>query len=182
MWLTPGRASGRKKNVAPKLFMMADGMKNIWRKYMEKLLNVENDWDGEVDCPEVMGPHCLISEEEVAASIKGLKIGKAPGPTGVVSEMMKAAGGFGSRWMTDLINNIVKEGCIPDDWRKSILVPVYKGKGDPLVCGSHRAIKLLEQPMKVLERVLEKRIRCQVSIQQCRSPIFIQQCGLVCCT
>ena len=34
----------------------ADGMKNIWRKYMEKLLNVENDWDGEVDCPEVMGP------------------------------------------------------------------------------------------------------------------------------
>ena len=22
----------------------ADGMKNIWRKYMEKLQNVENDW------------------------------------------------------------------------------------------------------------------------------------------
>ena len=77
---------------------------------------------------------------------------------------MKASGGFGTRWMTDLINNIVKEGCIPDDWRKSILVHVYKGKGDPLVCGSYRAIKLLEQPMKVLERVLEKRIRCQVVI------------------
>ena len=41
---------------------------------------------------------------------------------------------------------------------------MYKGKGDPLVCGSYRAIKLLEQLMKVLERVLEKRIRCQVSI------------------
>ena len=63
-----------------------------------------------------------------------------------------------------LINNIVKEGYIPDDWRKSILVPVYKGKGDPLVCGSYRAIKLLEQPMKVLERVLEKRIICRMSI------------------
>ena len=23
---------------------------------MEKFINVENDWDGEVDCPEVMGP------------------------------------------------------------------------------------------------------------------------------
>ena len=66
---------------------------------------------------------------------------------------MKASGGFGTRWMTDLINNIVKDGCIPDDWRKSILVPVYKGKCDPLVCGSYRAIKLLEQPMKVLESV-----------------------------
>ena len=75
---------------------------------------------------------------------------------------MQAVGGFGLRWMTDLINNIVKEGCIPDDWRKSTLVPVYKGKCNPLVCGSYRAIKLLEQPMKVLERVLEKRFRCQV--------------------
>ena len=113
-------------------------------------------------------PSSLIIHNACNASqfLHTLKIqnSKAAGPTGVVSEMMKAAGGFGSRWMTDLINNIVKEGCIPDDWRKSILVPVYKGKGDPLVCGSYRAIKLLEQPMKVLERVLEKRIRCQVSI------------------
>ena len=93
-----------------------------------------------------------------------MKIGNETGPTSVVSEIMKAAGGFGSRWMTNLINNIVKEGCSPDDWRKSILAPVYKGKGDPLVCVSNRAIKLLEQPMKVLERVLDKRIRCQVSI------------------
>ena len=30
--------------------------------------------------------------------------------------------------------------------------------------GHTELIKLLEQPMKVLERVLEKRIRCQVSI------------------
>ena len=108
---------------------------------MEKLLNVENNWDGDVDCSEVMGPCCLNSEEEVAAPIKGFKFGKAAGPTGVVSEMMKASDGFGTRWMTDLINNIVKEGCIPDDWRKSILVSVYKGKCDPLACGSYRAIK-----------------------------------------
>ena len=77
-------------------------------------------------------------------------MGKAAGPTGVESEMMKASGGFGSRWMTDLM---VKEGCMPDDWRKSILVPVYKGKDDPLVCGSYIAIKLLDQPMKVIESV-----------------------------
>ena len=81
--------------------------------------------------------HCfLISEEEVAAAIKGFKIGKAAGITGVVSEMMKALGGFGTSWITDLVNNIVEESCIPDDWRKSIPVLVYKGKGDPLLCGS----------------------------------------------
>ena len=91
--------------------------------------------------------------------------------------MMKESGGFATRWTTDLINNIVKEGCIPDDWRKSILVLVYKGKGDPLVYVSYRAIKLLEQPMKMFERVLEKRIRCQLitcSLASCleREPLM----------
>ena len=56
---------------------------------MDKFLNVENDWDDEV---EVMGPCCLISEEEVVAAIKGLNIGKAAGPTCVVSEMINAPG------------------------------------------------------------------------------------------
>ena len=49
---------------------------------------------------------------------------------------------------------------------------MYKGKGDPLACGSYRAIKLLEQPMNVLERVLEKMIRCYVSIDN-------MQCGFM---
>ena len=74
--------------------------------------------------------------------------------------MMKTSSGFGTRWMTDLTNNIVKEGSISDDWRESIFVPVYKGKSDPRVCCSYRAIKLLEQPMKVLDSVLEKWVRC----------------------
>ena len=40
---------------------------------MEKILNIEKDCEGDVDCPEVMGPCCLISEEEVVSAIKGLK-------------------------------------------------------------------------------------------------------------
>ena len=60
---------------------------------------------------------------------------------------MKASGGF-------VIYNIIKEGGIPDDWIKTILVHVSKGKSDPLVCVSYIAIKLLEQPMMVLERVI----------------------------
>ena len=47
-------------------------------------------------------------------------MGKAASPTGVVIEMMKASGGFGTRWMTDRINIIVKVGCTPDDDEKRI--------------------------------------------------------------
>ena len=41
---------------------------------------------------------------------------------------------------------------------------VYKGKGDALTCSSYRGIKLLEHAMKVLERVIEGRLRKIVRI------------------
>ena len=41
---------------------------------------------------------------------------------------------------------------------------VYKGKGDALQCGSYRGIRLLEHALKVLERVIEARVRRIVKI------------------
>jgi hypothetical protein len=68
--------------------------------------------------------------------------------------------------VTSIFNGVIKEGNIPSDWKsekskfqKTWLVNVYKGKGDALVCGSYRGIKLLDQVMKIFERVLERRIR-----------------------
>jgi hypothetical protein len=78
--------------------------------------------------------------------------------------MLAAAGDTSIEWLTDLCNDIVREGRIPSDWQKSVLIPVYKGKGDPMDCGSYRAIKLLEHAMKTVERVFERRIRKQVKI------------------
>ena len=55
--------------------------------------------------------------------------------------------------MTDLCNAVVSEGKIPEDWRKSLMVSLYKGNA--LECGSY--IKLLDQVMKVLKRIIERR-------------------------
>ena len=41
---------------------------------------------------------------------------------------------------------------------------VYKGKGDALECGSYRGIKLLDHVMKVFERVMDKKIRSIVKL------------------
>ena len=61
--------------------------------------------------------------------------------------------------MTSIFNGVIREEKIPSDWRKSWLVNVYRGRGDALTCGSYRGIKLLDQGMKILEIVLEKRGR-----------------------
>jgi len=50
----------------------------------------------------------------------------------------------------------VKEGCIPEDWKSSVVLPIYKRKGDPMECGSNREIKLLEHAIKVVERVFAR--------------------------
>ena len=58
-------------------------------------------------------------------------------------------------WILDLCNVIVKEGSIPEDWRSSVVLPIYKGKSGPMQCGSYRGIKLLEHVMKVVERIFK---------------------------
>jgi hypothetical protein len=73
-----------------------------------------------------------------------MKRGKAAGPSKVVAEMFRDGGDVGVKWLTELCNMTVSEGHIPLDWQSSILIPVFKGKGDPMECGSYRAIKLLE--------------------------------------
>jgi hypothetical protein len=47
----------------------------------------------------------------------------------------------------------VRDGKVPatEDWNKSwVIMNVYKSKGDALLCGSYRGIKLLEHVLKIL--------------------------------
>ena len=154
------------KDEDGKIVAGEDNLKRVWKQYMEKLLNEENEWDGEVACEKVEGPLREIEENEVRNAIRRTGYGKAGGPTAVVGDMFKAAGEVGVRWMTVLFNKVIDEGVMPQDWKISVLLPIFKGKGDPLTCGSYRGIKLLEHALKLFERVLAKRIRETVQVDE----------------
>jgi len=62
------------------------------------------------------------------AVLKKTKKHKAPGLSGLVAEMIQATGDIGTQWILDLCNGIVKEGSIPEDWKSSVVLPIYKGK------------------------------------------------------
>jgi len=81
--------------------------------------------------------------------------------------MIQATGDIGTQWILDLCNGIVKEGSIPEDWKSSVVLPIYKGKGDPIECGSYRGIKLLEHAMKVLERILSTESGSRLRLMTC---------------
>jgi len=57
-----------------------------------------------------------------------------------------------------------EKGSSPEDWKSSVVLPIYKGKGDSMECGSYRGIKLLEHAMKAVERIFEHGIRQQIEI------------------
>ena len=72
-----------------------------------------------------------------------MKRHKAPGLSGTVTEMIQATGEIGTQWILDLCNGIVKEGSIPEDRKSSVVLPIYKGKGDPMECGSYRGDQIV---------------------------------------
>ena len=154
------------RTVSGKIVTSEEDIKERWKEYMEKVMNEEFDWKKNIESVKKEGPASRISELEVANAIKGMKVGKAPGLSGVVSEMIVAGEEVSVTWLTDLCNCIIKDGHIPEDWKSSVSIPIYKGKGDPMDCGSYRGVKLLEHAMKVIEKVLEKRIRAQVHIDE----------------
>ena len=45
---------------------------------------------------------------------------------------------------------------MPESLKRSMVVPLYKGKGNVLECSNYHTIKLLEHGMKLVERVFEK--------------------------
>ena len=55
---------------------------------------------------------------------------------------------------------------MPVNWALSIVVTIFKEKGDIRNCSCHRAVKLLEHGMKVVERVLEKILHRIVSVDE----------------
>jgi hypothetical protein len=64
-----------------------------------------------------------------------------------------ASGMVGIEVITKIANRVCDGEGIPDEWRCSVLVPLYKGKGMSGTVGAYRGVKLLEHAMKVVKRV-----------------------------
>ena len=47
-----------------------------------------------------------------------------------------------------MIKQVWQRGVIPPDWKKGIIIPVYKEKGSPKDCKNYRGILLLSTPGK----------------------------------
>ena len=55
---------------------------------------------------------------------------KTMGPDNVSMKVQKCLGDNGISWLTKLFNEMMKSKNLPDEWRKSTLLSIYKNKVD----------------------------------------------------
>jgi hypothetical protein len=71
-----------------------------------------------------------FQEAEIEEALKRMNRGKAMGPDGIPIEVWRCLGARAICWLEKLFNLIFRENKIPEEWRRSVLVPIFKNKGD----------------------------------------------------
>ena len=101
-----------------------------------------------------------ITTEEVEKKLQELK-SSAPGPDGVHPVVLRNCATSLSKPLTQIFRDSLKTGCVPRDWRRANVTPIFK-KGcrtNPL---NYRPISLTSVPCKIMERIVRKHLICHL--------------------
>jgi len=116
----------------------------------------------------------LVTEQsasEVELAIDKLKSHKSPGVDQIAAELIKAWGRTICLEIHKLITSIWKKEKLPEEWKRSIIVPIHK-KGDKTDCKNYRGISLLPTTYKISSNILLSRL-----IPYAKEIIGDHQCG-----
>ena len=128
-------------------------------------MNEENNRGPRTEEAEVINKEVnCVSREEVKNTLRKMKKRKAVVPDELPVEVWKCMGKMVIEFLTRLFNRLLMGERTPEEWRRSVLIPIYKDKGYGPCCGNYRKIKLMN--VKVWERIIEARLRDRVEISK----------------
>jgi len=110
----------------------------------------------ESSVPELDG---IITWEEVHAAVRALKNGKSPGLDGIPPELLFNGGIALEMALVELFNFMWLNLVWPDNWRRAVLIPLYKGDGSKLDPTNSRMLAMMSVVAKLFEKVLDVRLR-----------------------
>ncbi|KAK3547466.1 hypothetical protein QTP86_021026, partial [Hemibagrus guttatus] len=121
-----------------------ESVQRRWKEYFEELMNEENEREKRVEGVNSVEQEVdKIRKDEVRKALKRMKSGKAVGPDDIPVEVWKCLGEAAVEFLTSLFNRVLESERMPEEWRRSVLVPIT---------------------MKLWERVVEARLRKVVEI------------------
>ena len=101
----------------------------------------------------------FFTKEEVIQAVRKSKNNKACGPDNIYNEHLKTTLPVLAEPLTTLLNECLRRGAIPDKWKKSKVIMLYKGKGNTTDLNAYRGIALENALLKILTTLLCKRLR-----------------------
>ena len=138
----------RIKNRNGKFTQGEDEARKIWKEYFQYLYNIDTQeevvvhicgfdriWRGNYFGGKPIG------RAEVEVRMGKHKNGKAAGKDEITGEMIKVGDDKVVDWIWRLCNMAFKSGVVPEDWRYTVIVPLYKGKGERTECKNYRGIR-----------------------------------------
>jgi hypothetical protein len=141
------------KDETERLLAKDEDIKNRWREYFDKLFNEDNGSSSielDISSDDLNRQFvCRIQQSEVKDALKRMQGGKTIGPDGIPIEVWRSLGDIAIVWLTKLFNLIFRSNKMSDEWRQSILVSIFKNKGDVQSCTNYRGIKLMSHTMKL---------------------------------
>ena len=142
-----------------------------WRNNFSQLFNVQGFSDvrqTEIHTAEALVPE--PSDYEYETAIEKFKRHKSPDVDQISAKLIKAGGRTIRCVIHKLIIYIWNKEELPEEWKESIIVPIYK-KGVKTYCSNYRGISLLPTTYRILSNILLSRLTpCTEEItgdQQC---------------
>jgi hypothetical protein len=99
-----------------------------------------------------------VDNTELTREIHKLKIGKAPGIDGIQNKLLKSISNTVVPVLSHIFNICMLRGIYPSALKIAKVIPLYK-KGDRTLPENYRPISLLPCVNKLLEKLIEKRLR-----------------------
>ena len=107
---------------------------NVWKDYMERIMNEENYWDHNVEGDAVEGLVVCENTQDVLQVLNEMKTGKAPGPSEVSLELIASSGGVGIKVMAEICQRVLDGFGMP--------VERFKSSGGRVMAGTAVAMEL----------------------------------------
>ena len=132
-----------------------------WKEYFSNLLNQQGTTDERatsqmcVHTPK--NDLCIpITMEDLEKALEETRRGKAPGLDGISSEILKLGGPRLKARLLSLYNTCWQRQTLPQDFKDTLIVKIYKGKGNRRNCDNHQGISLLSIVGRVLAKIMLK--------------------------
>ena len=96
-----------------------------------------------------------FTTEDIRTLLSTLDINKSPGPDGIHSRVLKELHNELAEPLQIIFNKLMKEGRIPDVWKKAHVVPLFK-KGKRSDPSNYRPVSLTSLVCKIMEKIVKK--------------------------